>query len=152
MEGLTPLQKTCHQELEPAVPAALIIARVVHKHSLKTQLLPQQAADFRQKNEEQREGSGKVPGCGMVYMAQRVGRGCKCQQSAGVRGFVSLMGRRALSSERLEVDLPRCFLYNELLQKELLNSKVKFYLKRNWNKLLLKVWEPQQQPSVSEQK
>ena len=72
-----------------------------------------------------------MPGCGTLYMARRVGRGCKCQQSAGVRGFVSVMGRRALSSERFKVDLPVCFLYKELLQKELLNSKVKFYLKRN---------------------
>lgn len=70
-----------------------------------------------------------------------------------VRGFVvSVTARRALSSEKLKVDLPGCLLYNELLQKELLNSKVKFYLKRNWNKLLLKAWEPQKQLSVSEQK
>lgn len=70
-----------------------------------------------------------------------------------VRGFVvSVTARRALSSEKFEVDLPGCLLYNELLQKELLSSKVKFYLKRNWNKLLLKVWEPQKQLSVSEQK
>lgn len=48
-------------------------------------------------------------------------------------------GGRALSSERFKVDL----LDEFFLQKELFNPKVKLYLKRNWNKWLLKVWEAQ---------
>lgn len=57
----------------------------------------------------------------------------------GVRWLCLEAGRRARISERFKVDL----LDEFFLQKELCNPKVKFHLKRNWNKWLLKVWEAQ---------
>lgn len=144
-----------HYGRADSTATALILATVLHKHSLKkNNFFPNKLLISGKKMSVSKDkGVGRCQDAVLCAWPGGWAEAAIASSLLAVRGFVvSVTARRALSSEKFKVDLPGCLLYNELLQKELLNSKLKFYLKRNWNKLLLKAWEPQKQLSVSEQK